>query len=124
MEQYKMNGVVIKQPLSQMQLSFETTYSEDTGRPITGGLVATPLYTVEAYSYEASGLTISEMAKILQIVAKGHPFTLHYFSPYYGLWRDDDFYVGKGTLVIGHLDEDSALYDRLSFNVIGVNPID
>lgn len=89
----------------------------------SGVLHTTPLFTVESFSYAASWLTIAEMKTILQIIAKGRYFTMHYFSPYYGAWRDDTFYVGKGSLSIGSLRADKERYTSLSFNIVGVNPI-
>lgn len=117
------NGIEIKQPDSGLGYDFETTYTEDSTRVQSGKLHITPLFTVEAFSFSASWLTVSEMRTILQQVAKGKPFVLHYFSPYYGVWRTDTFYVGKGSLSVGRLVEDKEKFDKLSFNMIGVNPI-
>lgn len=117
------NGVKIKQPDEGLGYSFETTYTSDSTRVQSGAMHATPMFTVESFSYAASYLTIAEMQAILQKVAKGGNFTLHYFSPYYGQWRDDTFYVGKGSLEIGRLTEDGEYFDSLSFNMVGVNPI-
>lgn len=117
------NGKQIKQPDIGMGFDFETTYSEDSTRTQNGVGHFTPLFTAEAFSYTASNLSKEEMKTILQEVAKGLNFTLHYFSPYYGTWRDDTFYVGKGSLTIGRLNEDKETFSSLSFNMIGVNPI-
>ena len=117
------NGVKIKQPDEGLGYSFETTYTSDSTRVQSGSMHATPMFTVESFSYAASYLTIAEMQTILQKVAKGGNFTLHYFSPYYGQWRDDTFYVGKGSLEIGRLTEGGEYFDSLSFNMVGVNPI-
>ena len=75
-----MNGVRIKQPNEDMAYSFETTYTEDTTRVQSGELHATAMFTVEQFSYESHNLSIYEMKQILQIIAKGQPFLLHYFS--------------------------------------------
>ena len=117
------NGVKIKQPDEGLGYSFETTYTSDSTRVQSGAMHATPMFTVESFSYAASYLTIAEMQTILQKVAKGGNFTLHYFSPYYGQWRNDTFYVGKGSLEIGRLTEGGEYFDSLSFNMVGVNPI-
>ena len=119
----KMNGITIKQPLKDLEYNFETTYTEDTTRVQSGVLHSTPMFTVEQLGYEASNLTVAEVSQILQIIAKGQRFLLHYFSPYYGAWRDDYFYVGQGSIEIGTLQEDSEKYTSLSFNMTGVNPI-
>ena len=119
----KIGGAKIKQPDEGLGYSFETTYTSDSTRVQSGTMHATPMFTVESFSYAASDLTISEMRAILQKVAKGGNFTMHYFSPYYGAWRDDTFYVGKGSLAIGRLNESGEYFDSLSFNIVGVNPI-
>ena len=120
---YKINGTEIHQPDDGLGYDFETTYTTDSTRVQSGNGHFTPMFTVEAFSYEASFVTVDEMCFILQAVAKGQNFTLHYWSPYYGEWRTDTFYVGKGSLKIGSLIEDGELFDSLSFNMIGVNPI-
>ena len=119
----KMNGTVIPQPDEGLGYDFETTYTEDSTRVQSGTLHATAMFTVESFSYKASWLTREEMSRVLQIVAKGRPFTLHYLSPYYGLWRDGRFYVGKGSLSVGRWNADEERYEDLSFNMIGVDPI-
>ena len=118
-----LNGTVIRQPDTGLGFDFETTYTEDSTRMMNGTLYANRMYTVESFSYTASWLTQEEMAQILQIVAKGDVFTLHYLSPYYGTWRDGRFYVGKGSLTVGRWNEDDERYESLSFNMIGVDPI-
>lgn len=122
-DRLKINGVEVKQPDTGLGYEFETTYSEDSGRVQNGVLFITPLFTVEAFSYSATDLTEAEMSQILQIVATGSKFTLHYRSPYYGGWRDGEFYVGKGSLSIGSWKENEERYDSLSFNMIGANPL-
>lgn len=112
-----------KQPDEGLGYSFETTYTDDSDRVQTGTAYITPLFTVESYSYSASNLTLSEMSYILKQVAKGRKFKAHYLSPYEGKWKDGYFYVGKGSLKIGTWKEDEEIYDSLSFNMIGVQPI-
>ena len=73
---------IIRQPDEDMGYSFETTYREDSARNYHGVMAETPLFTVESFSYAASDLTVAEMAEILQIVAKGGRFQMHYFSPW------------------------------------------
>lgn len=119
----KLNGTVIVQPDEGLSYDFETTYTEDSTRTMSGRAYATAMFTVESFGYTATWVPAKEMTKILQIVAKGRPFTLHYFSPYYGKWRDDEFYVGKGSLSIGRLNAAEEIFENLSFNMIGVNPV-
>ena len=122
-EYIKLNGAVIRQPDEGLGYDFETTYTEDSTRMLNGTMYASAMFTVESFSYTASWLTREEMRAILQTVARGRPFTLHYLSPYYGAWRDGRFYVGKGSLSVGRWNEDEERYESLSFNMIGVDPI-
>lgn len=122
-EQITINGVRIKQPETGLGYSFETTYTDDSTRVQSGVLHSTPLFTVESFSYSAKWLTVDEMATLLRLVVKGKNFRLHYFSPYYGTWRDDTFYVGQGSLSVGALRQDKEMFESISFNMVGVNPI-
>lgn len=123
-ERIKINGIDVWQPdEGQLSYNFETTYTEDTTRVQSGEIHLTPMFTVESFGYSGSNLPMPKMVEILQNVAKGNRFTLHYFSPYFGTWRDDTFYVGKGSLSVGKLIEGEEIFDSLSFNMVGVNPI-
>ena len=62
------------------------------------------------------------LSQILKIIAKGQQFQLHYFSAYYGAWCQAWFYVGKGQLNIGRLNEGKELFTSLDFNMVSVNP--
>ena len=122
-DRIKINGKEIYQPDKGLAYNFETTYTEDSTRVQTGDGHFTPMFTVEQLGYTASGIPQAEATKILQMIAKGQNFTLHYFSMYYGQWRDGTFYVGQGNLNIGSLEEDNEYLDTLSFNMTGVKPI-
>lgn len=122
-DRMKINGIAVKQPDEGLGYDFETTYTEDSTRVQSGVLHISPMFTVEAFSYSASNLNLNEMSTILQQIAKGQKFTLHYLSPFYGDWRDAEFYVGKGSINIGRWKKDKECYDSLSFNMIGVNPV-
>ena len=119
----KINDVEIYQPDNDLASSFETTFTADSGRVQSGIMHATPLFTVEQFTYMASDIPISEASAILQMIVHGRPFTLHYFSPYYGEWRDGKFRVGKGSLSIGSLKDGEEKLTSLSFNMTGENPI-
>lgn len=111
------------QPDEGLKYDFETTYTEDTVRVQSGVMYITPLFTVESYGYSRKDLTADEMKLMLQKIAKGRPFKVHYFSAYYGAWRDDYFYVGKGSLTVGSWKQNDEKFDSLSFNMVGVNPL-
>ena len=122
-DKIKINGIEIHQPDAGLQSSFETTYSSDSGRVQSGVMHATPLFTVEQFSYTATDIPISEASVIIRQIVKGEAFTLHYYSPFYGVWRDDTFRVGRGQYSIGSLKEDGERLESLSFNMTGDNPI-
>lgn len=123
-ELIKLNNIQIKQPDEGLRYDIDTTFSADSTRVQSGAGHFTPVFSVESLTYDASHLTPDEVKQILQVVAKGAPFTLHYFSAYYGEWRDALFYVKRNSLEIGRLTEDAERFDRISFTMLGVNPID
>ena len=118
----KINDVVIFQPDKGLGWDFETTYTKDSARVRSGRGNWTPMFTVEAYTYTASNVPVNEATKIIQMIV-GRNFNLYHFSSYYGIWRTDEFQVGKGSLKIGSLKENEEIYDSLSFKMVGVNPI-
>ena len=119
----KINGIEIFQPDAGLQASFETTYTSDSTRVQSGVMHATPMFTVEQFSYTATDIPLEDAKVIIQQIIKGNPFTLHYLSIYYGAWRDDIFRVGKGQYSIGKLVEGGERLESLSFNMTGDNPL-
>lgn len=119
----KINGTEIWQPDEGLQYSFETTYSSDSTRVQSGVMHATPLFTVEQLGYTATDIPVSEASKIINMIIKGHAFTLHYYSVFYGGWRDGTFRVGKGQYSIGSLIDGNERLESLSFSMTGDNPI-
>ena len=118
------NWLVLPQPDSgALSYDFETTYTEDSGRTQTGAAVVRPLFTVEALGYSRAAVSKTMLEQILKIIAKGEQFQLHYYSAYYGGWCTSWFYVGKGQLNIGRLNEDKELFTSLEFNMVSVNPL-
>ena len=117
------DGIEIYQPDKGLQANFETTYTSDSGRVQSGAMRATPMFTVEQFSYTATDIPVAEASAIIQKIVKGHVFVLHYFSPYYGVWRDAPFRVGRGQYSIGSLKEGGEKLESLSFNMTGDNPI-
>lgn len=122
-DRIRINGEDIYQPDRGLQSNFQTTYSSDSARVQNGTLHATPLFTVEQFGYTATHIPTDEARKILQHIIKGLPFTLHYYSTYYGIWRDDTFRVGQGQFSIGSLEEDGEYLESFSFNMTGDNPL-
>ena len=119
---YLIDGIKIHQPDEEMAWNFETTYTEDTTRDMSGVLHETSLFTVEQLSYKATRVPMREVSQILKLIV-GRRFTVHYFSPYFGCWRDDVFYVGKGSLSIKTVKDSKENMKDVSFNLQGVNPL-
>ena len=122
-DKIRINDIEIFQPDEGLKSSFETTYSEDSTRLQTGEANFVPLFTVEQFSYSASDIPVAEASVILQQIIKGEAFKLHYFSPYYGKWRDGMFRVGQGQFTIGTVEEGGEKLSSLSFNMTGEKPI-
>lgn len=122
-EKIRINNTDIYQPDSGLAYDFETTYTEDSARVQTGTGHFTPMFTVERLGFGYTHIPQKDATKILRLVAKGGNVTLHYFSLFYGEWRNDTFYVGQGSLSIGSLEDGDEYLDSLSFNMVGVNPI-
>lgn len=121
-DRIRINNVDIFQPDRGLKNAFETTYTEDSTRTQDGIGHFTPMFTVEQFNYTATNIPADKVSEILQMIV-GKNFMLHYFSPYYGRWRTDEFYVGKGDLTIGTLVDSEEIMDVLSFNMQGVNPV-
>ena len=122
-DKIRINDIEIFQPDEGLKSSFETTYSEDSTRLQTGEANFVPLFTVEQFSYSASDIPVADASVILQQIIKGEAFKLHYFSPYYGKWRDGMFRVGQGQFTIGTVIENGERLSSLSFNMTGEKPI-
>lgn len=121
---FMMNNQKVWQPDSEMAAAWETTFTEDSTRVQSGRDHFTPLFTIEQYSYSASNIPVAEATKIIQMVLKGKPVLLHYWSVYHGRWRDDYFRVGKSqNISIGTLINGGEMYSKLAFNMTGVNPV-
>lgn len=106
--------------------NFQTTSSEDSGRTMSGKASISPLFTVEAFDVEYEDLTPAQasalLKKIVQRPSKPY-FSLFYYSPYYGNWRTDQFYVGEGSLDIKTLKEGEELISQISCSFVGRNKL-
>ena len=124
-EKILIDNVSIKQP-DVFSPNWETTYTEDSGRVMSGIAELDPLFTVESFSVEWSDLTPAEASQILRLIVPTQnkkTFNLKYFSWYTGTWKTGTFYVGKGSLKTKTLKENYETFETLSCNFIGVNPL-
>ena len=105
---------------------FETTATEDSGRAMSGALSYSPLFTVEAFDVEYQDLRPAQASTLLQHIvptpAKPY-FSLYYFSPYYGAWRTDQFYVGDGTLKVKTLQDGYERIESITCRFVGRNKL-
>ena len=125
MQDYIMfNGVVIKQPDGDgYSANLATTSTDDSDRDMALGMHNTPIGTIAGYSLKWSYLTAAEMSQILkQVVNKGR-FTAHYFDVLLGKWTDGEFYATNYNAPALCLEEGFEMWDELSFNIVGVNPV-
>lgn len=122
-EKLKINDVIVFQPKELINWDFETTYSDGSTRSQLGTGYFDELFTVEQYQYQAEDIPAIEASKILKMVV-GKKFQLHYFSPYFGEWRTDKFFVGKGSVNIETLKDNQEIYKSLTINMTGINPIE
>ena len=122
-DKIKINNIEIFQPDEGLKSSFETTYSEDSTRLQNGEANFVPLFTVEQFSYSATNIPVKSASVILQQIIKGDAFELHYFSPYYGTWRNGMFRVGQGQFTIGTVEDGGETISSLSFNMTGDKPL-
>lgn len=124
-KEIKIDNVAYPQP-DTFNHRLETTDGESTTRPISGVLKGSPLFVVEAFEYEAKDLSVSDASNILKAITRRpgkETFQLYYFSPFYGMWRTDEFYVAQNSTRIGCLKEDQETIESISCNMIGVNPV-
>lgn len=112
----------VAQP-DELGWSFETTYTEDSGRVQSGPAVVGAMFTVEAFSFGYSFLSLASAHAIAALIVKGEPVLMHYPSVYYNGWRNDYFYVGKGQTNWGTIRAQEEMVEDFSFNAVGVNPI-
>ena len=111
-----------RQPI-EVQFNLATTSTSDSGRNQFGYATNNVLFTVEAYKITFPKLDKTDMSGILQAI-KGKPsFKFHYFSPYYGSWRDDYFYVANIESTKVFVKDDYEWINGLTFQITGVNPV-
>lgn len=113
------------QPTS-FDYNFQTTSSEDSGRVMSGRANISPLFTVEAFDVTYEDLTPAQasalLKKIVQRPSKPY-FSLYYYSPYYGNWRTDQFYVGEGSLKVRTLKDGEEMMAQISCSFVGRNKL-
>lgn len=120
----KINGVKIWQPDCEHScITRNHVYARFNKGTVWKREIYTDVYG-RTFPYAATDIPMSEASKILQMVAKGKPFDLHYFSVYHNEWRTAKFYVGQvSDIKIQTLEKNKEKLSSFSFNAQGVNPI-
>lgn len=125
----KINGKKIFQPDGGSSAAYETTYTQGSTRSQSGSGKFTPMFTIERFPYTATDIPAKDVAEIMQMIVysksnKKTKFQLHYFSPYYGKWRDDTFYVGQASdIKFGTLKDGEEKFESFSFNAQRIDPL-
>lgn len=122
-EKIKINGIEIKQPLEGLGYRFKKMYSSDSTFVQSGREYTTTVGTYEEFTYSAADLKKEELSIILQQIIDEEVFVLHYMSPYYGEWRDDEFKVESASVSVGRWVKSDERYKSLTFTMTGVNSI-
>lgn len=101
---------------------YETTSTEDSKRTMSGKAVITPLFTVESYAVEYTGLKPAEVSYILHSIVQRpgkEYYSVYHYSPYHGQWRTGTFYTGQGSLSVRTLKQGEEDISTISFNMVG-----
>ena len=69
-DKIKINDIEIYQPDSDLASSFETTFTADSGRVQSGVMHATPMFTVEQFSYMATDIPVEKAKEIFKTLSK------------------------------------------------------
>lgn len=123
-QKYLINGVEIWQPDKDLEWNYEKTYTEDSTRVISGVGHFTKLFTTQSFAYKATHVPVAEWTKISQMVITEELFDLYTWSPHFGRWMTHRCYVGKGSLVIGSLENGYESYSSISFNMVDNFPLE
>lgn len=119
-----LNGIKVKDLSDDgYTMNFSTTHTEDSGRNQYLSATVTPIGTIGSYSLKWKNLTGDEMAQILQQVLNKPRFLVNYYNGYSGKWEEAYFYASEYNAPARCLKEGEELWDELSFNIIGVEPI-
>lgn len=116
------NGIEISTPVS-FTPNLATTSTEDSDRTQDLVMHNTPMGTIESYNVEYKDITLSVAAEILQQIINKQEYSFTYPSAYTGKLQTNPFYTT--TISIGSLKKANGkdVWEKLSFNAIGVNPI-
>lgn len=122
-QRYRFNGYEpIRQPTS-VEFSYAVTSTADSGNNQYGVMKNVVMFTKEAYKITFERLKSDEVSEIMQRVLGRGSIEFYYYSPHYGRWRTDQFYVANLNGQIATVKEGKEGSKSLSFQITGINPI-
>jgi hypothetical protein len=104
-------------------LAYATTSSDDSGRIMTGKMMNTTLFTVEAYTLKWTDISATDVAQILQRIKGRQQYEFYHFNVYSGEWETTTFYTANIDVGFYSLVEGEEKCSELSFQATGVNPV-
>lgn len=120
---YSFNGYTPSRQPSAVEFSFATTSTADSGRNQFGVMNNVPMFTAESYKITFDKLYSSDVSSILRNIIGLSFISFHYFSPYYGAWRTDRFYIANTNGNIVSVKEGKEGEKGVSFQLTGINPL-
>lgn len=119
---FEFNGIKVKTP-DTFKPSLATTSTEDSDRTQDLVMHNTPMGTIESYAFEWRYIEPDEAAKIIGQILNKSGYSLRYLSPTTGEWKTKQFYTSNYNLGTLRVTNGNFVWESLSFNAIGINPV-
>ena len=103
-------------------ISFASTSSDDSGRLMSGKMVNTRLFTIEAYNLKWSDISAKDASKIINETVFKSQFDFHFYNIKTGEWETAPFYVANVDTSAYSLVDGEEKCTSLSFQVTRVDP--
>ena len=119
---FEFNGIAVKTP-NIFKPDLATTSTEDSDRTQALVMHNTPMGTIECYSLEWECIEPGEAAKIIKQIKNKSQYSLRFLSPESGVWETKEFYTSNYTFGTLKTANGIFVWESLSFNAVGINPI-
>lgn len=119
---FEFNDIPVVTP-DTFKPSMATTSTEDSDRTQDLVMHNTPMGTIESYSFEWKYIEPAEAVKIVQQIKNKKQYKLRYLSADTGQWTTGYFYTSNYNFGTLRVSNDKFVWESLSFNAVGVNPI-
>ena len=121
---YSFDGYTPTRQPTEVVPAWATTSTADSGRSQFGKMNNKVMFSVQAFTITfAENLYATDMKRILQAVLNKSSFMFHYFSPYYGEWRTDKFYVANIDCSAIQVKDGREFIQGLTLQVTDENPM-